>query len=133
MNFPLVTVWGSILYSVEYVLELEEFFVEEEESLLDEELAFFEDELLFDFEVDREELEISSSSSGALLGDLSSPQQAKINDNNRTGKAAFFIMRIVKRFQQRNNIKFFKKISAFPLPFYFVISIIVRVQATMDD
>ncbi len=92
-----MTVLGSILYSVEYVFELEEFFVEEEDVLLDEEfffeeeLPFFEDELLFDFEEDREELEISSSSSGALLGDLSSPQQAKINDNNRTGIAAFFI------------------------------------------
>ena len=96
MNFPLTTVLGSILYSVEYVFELEEFFVEEEESLLDEELPFFEDELLFDFEEDREELEISSSSSGALLGDLSSPQQAKINDNNRTGIAVFFIMQIEK-------------------------------------
>ena len=95
MNFPLVTVLGSILYSVEYVFELEEFFVEEEESLLDEELPFLEDELLFDFEEDRDELE-TSSSSGALLGDLSSPQQAKINDNNRTGIAVFFIMQIEK-------------------------------------
>ena len=97
MNFPLTTVLGSILYSVEYVFELEEIFVEEEllldeEFFFEEELPFFEDELLFDFEEDREELETSSSSSGALLGDLSSPQQAKINDKRRVKMVDFFMV-----------------------------------------
>ena len=59
--------------------------------MLDDEPFLFDDELFFDFESVRDELELFSSSSGALLGFLSSPQHTKNNDKRRTETIDFFI------------------------------------------
>ena len=66
--------------------------LDEELCLLDEDFCLLDEELFFDLESVTEELEISSSSSGTLFGDLSSPQLAKNNDKRSVKKAVFFIM-----------------------------------------
>ena len=66
--------------------------LDEELCLLDEDFCLLDEEFFFDLESVTEELKISSSSSGTLFGDLSSPQQAKNRDKSRAGMIVFFIM-----------------------------------------